>query len=140
MRKIIYLSILVIFLSGCAAQMYASSGWDFLNKNQPDEAMREFELSGQNERLPGYYLGMYDAYLMKKEPEKAIGYLEEGITAYPDDLFLNHSLGLYYLKVSRPQDYEKAISYFEKCKVLDKHHSITKELDDLIAEARQRHN
>lgn len=126
-RKITCLFVLMLLMSGCAAQMHASSGWDFLNKNQPDEAIQEFELSGQTEHLPGYYLGMYDAYLMKKEPEKAIGYLKEGVTTYPDDLFLNHTMGLYYLKVSRPQDYEKAISYFEKCKVLDKSHSITKQ-------------
>ena len=136
LKKTIGLFLLVL-LCGCAAQMHASKGWGFIDKNMPDEAIKEFELSYGSGPLPGYYLGMYDSYLLKQDLERAVEYLFEGIKKYPDDLFLHHALGLYYLKVSRPKDFDKAIFYFERCKTIDKHHSITKELDQLIKEAKK---
>jgi hypothetical protein len=48
---------------------------------------------------------------------------------------LNHSLGLYYLKIERPRDPEKAIKYFERCKEIDEYNSIDSELNELIKEA-----
>jgi hypothetical protein len=64
---IAFFLILISFLFfGCSAQMHASKGWRLLDQGQPDEAIEEFEISRGSKELPGYYMGMYNSYLLKK--------------------------------------------------------------------------
>jgi len=96
--------------------MQASKGWSLLDRGSPDEAIVAFEKSKEKQELPGYYLGMYNAYLDKKDINKAVSYLSEGLKRYPEDFHLNFAMGSYLLASRKPI---LALKYFEKCKSLN---------------------
>lgn len=125
--------IFVIFLSGCA-QLQASKGWGLLDKGQPDEAIKAFEMSREKKELPGYYLGMYHSYVEKKDTDNAEKYIVLGVERFPDDFHLNYAYGYFLLKVK--DNGNAAIKYFEKCKQLDSSKEFMAELESLINEAK----
>jgi tetratricopeptide (TPR) repeat protein len=125
----------LLFLGGCTPQFYSGRGWAYLDKDKPDEAIKWFQLSHKTpDDLPGYYNGMFYAYVLKKDYAEAEKYLYEGLKRYPDFYHLNYAAGKYCLKISK--DYSAAIKYFEKCKILDQKKQFTRELDSLIIKKR----
>ena len=117
MKKFFNLFIMCFFLSGCAAQMQASKGWNFLDKGKPDEAIKAFETSKEKKELPGYYLGMYHSYVEKKDIKNAEKYISLGIERFSNDFHLNYAYGYFLLKVK--DNSQAAIKYFEKCRKLN---------------------
>ena len=133
MKKLFNLFIVCFFLSGCAAQMRASKGWKLLDQGRPEEAIKAFETSKEKKELPGYYLGMYHAYIEKKDIKNAEKYITLGLDIFPDDFHLNYAYGYFLLKVKGNS--QAAIKYFEKCKKLNPG-SASDLLEGAIAEAR----
>jgi tetratricopeptide (TPR) repeat protein len=117
MKKLFNLFLICFFLSGCAAQMQASKGWNLLDKGNPDEAIKAFEASKEKKELPGYYLGMYHSYIEKKDIKNAEKYISLGVEKFPSDFHLNYAYGYFLLKVK--DNSREAIKYFEKCRELN---------------------
>jgi hypothetical protein len=114
--KIIFIFVLSFCLLGCASQRHASNGWSYLDENNPHAAITEFNLSLENETLPGSFLGLYKSYERVGDTTSAIKYLLDGLARFPENRHINYATGEYYFYTANNP--ELGIFYLRKAQKL----------------------
>jgi tetratricopeptide (TPR) repeat protein len=112
MVRIIAVALSVTILIGCGAQMRSAKGWDYLKENKNEAAIVEFKTAMQGRPLPGSYGGLYKAYMNMNDYENARKYLDEGLSRFPEDAFLNFAAGDFHLNVTK--NYDLSIFHLKK--------------------------
>jgi len=96
MKYYFFLITFLIFTNCNVAFNHSRAGWEYLNKNNYDAAIAEFDAAFSHDSLPGTYLGYIKACLGKGNAETAYEYLARGLKKHPDDEFLLVTAGHIY--------------------------------------------